>query len=87
MYGGVTRGWDQSTKDNNGSIDGLFGKRPSPSDEEFKITFNGSVGPQRFKNSSDYRYVFEGDRRLYPQELAMDLRRSTACSAGKSMPR
>ena len=55
---GFTRGWEQATKDNNGSIDGLASIVYTFSDE-LKLTGNISVGPQKAHNSSDYRYVFE----------------------------
>lgn len=55
---GFSRGWEQSVKDNNGSIDFLGGATYTMNDE-FKVIGNVSVGPQKGKNSSDYRYVFE----------------------------
>ncbi len=59
ITGGFTRGWEQSTKDNNGSIDGLASVVYTLSDE-VKIIGNGSIGPQRTHNSKDYRYLVEG---------------------------
>lgn len=56
---GFTRGWEQATNDNNGSIDFLGGATYVAS-EELKIIGNLSVGPQKAHNSSDYRYLIEG---------------------------
>ncbi len=59
VTGGITRGWEQSTNDNNGAIDFLGGVVYTLS-EEVTITGNVSVGPQKFHNNSDYRYLVEG---------------------------
>jgi hypothetical protein len=58
VNGGITRGWEQSTNDNNGAIDFLGGVAYTLSDEVM-ITGNVSVGPQKFHNNSDYRYLAE----------------------------
>ena len=55
---GITRGWEQATKDNNGSIDGLASVAYTVNDD-LKVTGNISVGPQKAHDSKDYRYVFE----------------------------
>jgi hypothetical protein len=59
LTGGFTRGWEQSTKDNNGSID-FLGSMAYTFSDEVKLTVNASVGPQQAHNSSRYRYDFEG---------------------------
>jgi hypothetical protein len=59
VYGGVTRGWEQSTEDNNDAIDGLFGISFKINDKT-TLLLNGSVGPQLTDNNEDYRYLIEG---------------------------
>lgn len=59
VMGGMTRGWDQSTDDNNGSPD-FLGQVVYTPNKEWSVTVNASIGPQAFRDTSDYRYVFEG---------------------------
>jgi hypothetical protein len=58
VTGGITRGWDQSTNDNNGAVD-FLGQVVYTPNKEWTVTVNGSIGPQGFKDNSDYRYAFE----------------------------
>jgi hypothetical protein len=69
IMGGVTRGWDQATSDNNKSIDGLAELTWTISDE-MKLVGNASIGPQRASNHSDYRYAFEGIFTYNPKAMA-----------------
>lgn len=55
---GITRGWDQSLKDNNGSPDFLGNIVYTPTNH-LTITLNASVGPQRPANESDYRTALD----------------------------
>jgi hypothetical protein len=59
ITGGFTRGWEQSTSDVNGAID-FLGEVVWAMSDEWKFTFNASIGPQRAKDNSDYRYDLEG---------------------------
>jgi hypothetical protein len=56
VTGGITRGWDQATNDNNGCIDGL-GQVAWTINADTKLLVTGSVGPELTHNNSDYRYV------------------------------
>lgn len=53
---GITRGWEQSTNDNNSSFD-MLGSVAYTVSDELALTFNLSVGPQKFHNNHDYRWV------------------------------
>jgi len=55
---GITRGWDQSLKDNNGDPD-FLGNIVFTPNTNLSITLNASVGPQRFHNDSDYRSALD----------------------------
>jgi hypothetical protein len=65
---GVTRGWDQSVDDNNGAVD-FLGQVKYVASDEFNVLVNASVGPQRFKNNSDYRYAFEVIANYVPKAM------------------
>ncbi len=53
---GITRGWDQATKDNNGTIDGT-GQVKWTINPDTALVVNFNVGPEMFHNNHDYRYV------------------------------
>jgi hypothetical protein len=67
LTGGVTRGWDQSTKDNNDAVD-FLGQVKYVATEELTLYVNGSVGPQRADDNSDYRYEVEGIATYTPKD-------------------
>ncbi len=52
--GGVTRGWDQSTEDNNGAIDGLAQVTYTPN-KQWTVILNTSFGPEDTRDTSHYR--------------------------------
>lgn len=52
--GGITRGWDQATEDNNGAIDGLFQIGYAPSNA-LQTYLNVSTGPQNNDDESHWR--------------------------------
>lgn len=54
---GITRGWDQATNDNNGAID-FLGQIKWVCNPDLTFYLNSTIGPERTKNNSDYRYVF-----------------------------
>jgi hypothetical protein len=60
---GVTRGWNQSIKDNNGDPDFLGGITFTPQESDFlkkwKFIVNASVGPQATKDNSDWWTVID----------------------------
>jgi hypothetical protein len=58
VWGGITRGWDVSTKDNNSAIDGTFQVVYTPN-KQWSFTLNGIVGPEDAGDDSHYRA--EGD--------------------------
>jgi hypothetical protein len=58
IYGGVTRGWEQSLEDNNDAIDGLAGLTWKINDKT-ALLVNASVGPQRGDSNDDYRYLID----------------------------
>jgi hypothetical protein len=55
---GFTRGWNQSTSDNNGAID-FLGQAIYTVSPSLSLTGNLSVGPQAFHDNSDYFVVPE----------------------------
>jgi hypothetical protein len=55
---GFTRGWNQSTDDNNGAID-FLGQVNYTVNDKLSLTGNLSVGPQATKDNSDYWVVPE----------------------------
>lgn len=69
VIGGVTRGWDQATKDNNGAVD-FLGQAKYILSDELNIVANASIGPQRFHDDGDYRYAFEGIATWTPKAMA-----------------
>jgi hypothetical protein len=57
---GVTRGWNQSLRDNNGAVDFLGGATAAlTSDQKLSLTLNISEGPQGNGDNSDYWTVVE----------------------------
>jgi hypothetical protein len=58
IEGGISRGWDQSLKDNNSAIDGIFRLRDDIS-ERLSLTLTGTVGPELPNNDSDYREAID----------------------------
>jgi hypothetical protein len=54
IEGGISRGWDQSLKDNNSAIDGIFRVRDDINDR-LSLTLTGTVGPELPNDDSNYR--------------------------------
>jgi hypothetical protein len=59
LLAGITRGWNQSTSDNNGAID-FLGELTWTINSKMGLIANLSVGPQSTGNNSDYWTVVEG---------------------------
>jgi hypothetical protein len=59
LIAGFTRGWNQSTSDNNGAIDFLGELAWTSADSKWNATLNFSEGPQSTGNNSDYWTVLE----------------------------
>jgi hypothetical protein len=55
---GITRGWNQSTSDNNGAID-FLGQAVYNGVSDLTLTGNLSIGPEAFHDNSDYFVVPE----------------------------
>ncbi len=55
---GITRGWNQSTSDNNGAID-FLGQAVYTLSSSLSLTGNLSVGPEAFQDNKDYFAVPE----------------------------
>jgi hypothetical protein len=55
---GISRGWDQSIKDNNGAIDGLFRIR-NEVNEQLSLSLAAIVGPELDHNNSHYRETLD----------------------------
>jgi hypothetical protein len=53
VMGGITRGWNQSSRDNNGAIDGIF-QAKSNITSKLSAIFNVECGPEATKDNSDY---------------------------------
>lgn len=58
VTGGVTRGWEQSTKDNNDMID-FLGQVAWKMNDKLTLTVGGVSGPEQTDNNSDYRSVLD----------------------------
>jgi hypothetical protein len=58
VTGGITRGWEQSLKDNNDSIDGI-GQIKWVATDKLTLFLMGVTGPERNKNDSDYRSLID----------------------------
>jgi hypothetical protein len=58
VEGGITRGWGQSLRDNNGAID-FLGEVSWQVDKATKLILNVSEGPQAAKDNSDYWTVID----------------------------
>jgi len=60
---GITRGWNQSVKDNNGDPDFLGGITYTPQESDFlkkfKFIANASIGPQATHDNSDWWTVID----------------------------
>lgn len=63
IQGGVTRGWSQSLRDNNGAADFLGNVTWTPQESDFlklwKVVLGVSEGPQATHDNSDYWSVFD----------------------------
>lgn len=55
---GISRGWDQSIKDNNGAIDGLFRVREQIG-RQLSLSLAGIVGPELDNDNSHYRETLD----------------------------
>jgi hypothetical protein len=55
---GISRGWEQTNKDNNGSIDG-FGQLSWNVNDKLTILVNAISGPEQTNDSSHYRTVID----------------------------
>ena len=55
---GFSRGWEQTNKDNNGSIDG-FGQLSWTVNDKLTIAVNAISGPEQYSDSSHYRSVVD----------------------------
>jgi hypothetical protein len=53
VTGGVSRGWSESTDDNNGAIDGIW-EAVYKATDKLTLTFNGSVGPEGVPGTVPY---------------------------------
>ena len=58
VEGGISRGWDQSLKDNNGAIDGLARVRYTVSDQT-DLSVGAIVGPELDHDNSHYRSTID----------------------------
>ncbi len=58
VEGGISRGWGQSLKDNNGAIDGLARVRYTPTDRT-TITLAAITGPEDDNDNSHYRTALD----------------------------
>jgi hypothetical protein len=69
VYGGITRGWEQSLEDNNDAID-FLGGLTWKIDDRASLLVNVSVGPQRADSNDDYRYLVDA---TYSRKLSDQL--------------
>lgn len=58
IEGGISRGWDQSIKDNNGAVDGLFRIRDDLTDR-LSISLAGIIGPELNHDNRHYRETID----------------------------
>ena len=58
LTGGITRGWNQSSSDNNGAID-FLGEAVYTWSDKLTLTANLAVGPEAFHDNADYFLVPE----------------------------
>jgi hypothetical protein len=58
VTGGITRGWDVATEDNNDTID-VLGQLAYKYSDKQTILFNFLVGPDQPGNNEDYRAIFD----------------------------
>ncbi|HEY8749063.1 MAG TPA: outer membrane beta-barrel protein [Tepidisphaeraceae bacterium] len=58
LEGGISRGWDQSIKDNNGAIDGLFRVRGDISNQ-LSLSLAAIVGPEEDRDNTHYRETLD----------------------------
>jgi len=54
VTGGVTRGWDQALKDNNGAIDGIFQVSYALT-KAWTVSLQGTVGPEDTQDTAHWR--------------------------------
>jgi hypothetical protein len=67
VQGGVTRGWDQATNDNNGAMDFLGGVQYTLTDA-CKLGVYLSTGPQRRHNNHDYLSMVDTQLSITPEK-------------------
>ena len=53
---GVTRGWDQSLKDNNGSPDGIF-QVTYKINKQWTVSLQGTIGPEDTQDTAHWRFA------------------------------
>jgi hypothetical protein len=53
IYGGITRGWNESTRDNNGAVDGIFQVKTSLT-STITDAVNIEEGPEGLEDNSNY---------------------------------
>jgi hypothetical protein len=58
VMGGISRGWEQSLKDNNDMID-FLGQLAWKMNDKLTLTLGTVIGPEQTDNNSDYRSVFD----------------------------
>lgn len=59
LNAGITRGWEQSLKDNNGDAMDFLGGLTWTANKKLTISLNNSTGPERAGNTNDYRTVWD----------------------------
>lgn len=59
VEGGISRGWGQTFKDNNGAIDALARVRYSTADHKTDIALSAITGPELTGDNSHYRTVLD----------------------------
>jgi len=56
VAGGVSRGWDQALKDNNGAIDGIFQAQYAVT-KNWTVALQGTVGPENTQDTAHWRLL------------------------------
>ncbi len=59
LTGGISRGWNQSTSDNNGAIDGII-EASGKINDKWSYVANAEFGPEGTDDNSDYWTTLEG---------------------------
>src|SRR4051794_20106838 len=59
VTGGITRGWEQASKDNNDSIDGI-GQIKWVASDKLTLILASVFGPERDNENNDWRNVIDG---------------------------